>query len=191
VTAAAQATIPGTWPRTAGPPSLSRLRYFVIATAFFGLIGWVAAATLPGWLASRHAYLPGSDEARVFEDTTGIRLVRVGVTGAGGLLEVQYQILNPSKAIDTLQSQPVTPVSSAGSYEGHSSGHNGQAVSLIHEESGSVLNRVFHYSSVVHGDLRPGGTYYQILVNPSEVVASGSLVTVVMGNVRLQHVSVA
>jgi hypothetical protein len=189
---AVEGALSPSWPRPADPIRLTRSRYLAIAAAFLGLTAGILVATFPGWVASRHAYRPGSVEARTFEDRTGIHLVRVGVTGAGGLLQVTYQILDPSKAMDALNAKPGSAAGSGAPYEEPSSSHahKSQSLFLLHEESGSVLNQVFHYSSVSHGDLRPGGTYYQILLNPSEIVAPGSLVTVVMGKVRLQHVTV-
>jgi hypothetical protein len=171
------------------------VRHAVIATAFLFLFGVVVGPAVARWVGSRHTYRPSSVEASVFEDKTGIRLVRVGVTAGGGLVEVQYQILDPSKAIDTLHLQAATGAASGSaspqSIEPFVSAHNHQAVSLVDERSGLVLNQSFHYSSAARGDLRAGGTYYQMLVNSRDVLTAGSLVTVVMGDDRLRHVAAA
>lgn len=92
-----------------------------------GLVLALALAVFIIWMRSG-GQAPGTDLTRVsqavLEETVGVRIVRVAATGAGGLLDLRYQVVDPDKALAVHdQSSPAA---------------------IVDEESGRVLNRVFH-----------------------------------------------
>jgi hypothetical protein len=103
-------------------------------------------------------------------ERAGIRLVRVTVSGGGGLLDLRFQVTDPAKA--GAVHDPATPPA------------------IIDEVSGLVVNRL--YMNHAHsGELKPAVTYYLVFENSGAWVRSGSLVTVLLGNAQVEHVQVA
>ena len=135
------------------------------------LLGAVLSLALPRWLERYAEYDPDSQVAEVFEDRTGIRLVRVALTGGGSFLDVRYQVLDSTKALETFQQTG----------PGHPT--------LVDEAIGSKLVRPF-MGHAPHAKLNEAVTYFVILENPGDVVQPGGTVTVVMGAARLEHVPV-
>lgn len=104
-----------------------------------------------------------------FTETTGVRLVRVTTTAGGGMLDLRYQVVDPDKAgIVHDSDNPPT---------------------IVDEVTGQSASRPWmHHSS--GRTLQAAVTYNELLLNPGGVVKSGSLITVVIGNSRLEHVVV-
>jgi len=100
---------------------------------------------------------------------SGVRLVRVAVTGAGGLLDLRYQVVDPSKAVTVHEAQ--TPPA------------------IIDERTGLVLSRLLmgHAHS---GKLKPAVSYYLIFENTGNWVHHGSEVTVLLGDAQVEHIVV-
>ena len=115
----------------------------------------------------------GQDPAEMvqsaFEDKTGVRVVRVSITGQGGLIDLRYQVVDPDKAA-ILHEREYRPA-------------------LIDEATGKLLNTPWmdHGHS---GTFRAGVTYYDLLVNSAGVLKRGSVVSVVIGDTRLEHARV-
>ena len=104
-----------------------------------------------------------------FEEATGLRVTLVAVTGQGGLIDFRYQVIDPDKAVIT--HDPKRPPT------------------LVDEATGQTYNTPWmqHPHS---GDFTPGVTYYLVLVNPQGGIKPGSVVSVVIGDFRLEHVRV-
>ena len=104
-----------------------------------------------------------------FEEATGVRVTLVAVTGQGGLIDLRYQVIDPDKA--AIVHDPEKPPT------------------IVDEATGQAFDKLWmqHGHS---GELDPGATYYLILVNPQGGVKSGDLVSVLIGNFRLEHVRV-
>ena len=102
-------------------------------------------------------------------ERSGVRLIRVAVTGGGGLLDLRYQVVDPSKAVAVHETQ--TPPA------------------IIDERSGLVLNRLL-MGHAHHGQLKPAVSYYLIFENTGNWVHRGSEVTVLLGNAQVEHVVV-
>jgi hypothetical protein len=104
-----------------------------------------------------------------FQHRSGVRIVRVAVTGAGGLVDLRYQVLDPDAAA-SVHDRSTPP-------------------DLVDERTGVVVNELFMGHSH-HGRLKPAQTYYLIFNNPGNLVRRGSRVTVQLGAARLAHVPV-
>ena len=104
-----------------------------------------------------------------FEEATGVRVALVAVTGQGGLIDFRYQVIDPDKAV--IVHDPEKPPT------------------LVDEATGQTYNTPWmqHPHS---GDFTPGVTYYLVLVNPQGGIKPGSLVSVVIGDFRLEHIEV-
>ena len=102
-------------------------------------------------------------------ERSGVRLVRVAVTAGGGLLDLRYQVVDPSKAVAVHEAR--TPPA------------------IIDERTGLVLNRLL-MGHAHHGVLKPAVTYYLIFENTGNWVRRGSEVTVLLGDAQVEHVVV-
>jgi hypothetical protein len=102
-------------------------------------------------------------------ERSGVRLIRVAVTGGGGLLDLRYQVVDPSKAVTVHEAK--TPPA------------------IIDEHTGLVLNRLL-MGHAHHGQLKPAVSYYLIFENTGNWVRRGSEVTVLLGDAQVEHVVV-
>ena len=100
---------------------------------------------------------------------SGVRVVRVALSGDGGLLDVRYQVVDSDKA-ESIHDAATPPL-------------------LIDERTGAVVNGLL--MGHIHSN-RPkvGLTYYLIFENPGSIVRHGGRVTVQLGDARLAHVPV-
>ena len=99
----------------------------------------------------------------------GIDVNLIGVTAAGGLIEFRYQVVDPDKADQMIRDPSLIPI-------------------LVMEDTGEtlVVGTPHHHVNA----LELGGTYFFLLANAHNAVHDGSLVTLVMGDSRLEHVTV-
>lgn len=102
-------------------------------------------------------------------DRSGVAVTRVAVTGDGGLVDLRYRVVDPTKA-NSLHDQATPPA-------------------VIDEKTGLVVHQLFmdHSHS---GTYHAGITYYLVFNNPRDWVHRGSRVTVLLGNAQLEHVVV-
>ena len=100
---------------------------------------------------------------------SGVRVVRVAVTGDGGLLDLRFQAVDTDRAAAV--HDPATPPE------------------LVDEETGVVVNALL-MGHQHKGRLKAGQIYYLIFNNPGNLVHRGGRVTVVLGDARLPHVRV-
>jgi hypothetical protein len=155
--------------QTSEAPASRRRKLAFIASVV--VLGVIAVATfLPSVISPTHAYDPNSATTKAFEASTGIRIIRVAPTGEVGLVEIQFKIIDPSAA-SNLFGHTVYPT-------------------LIDEGSGRAISNAFMGHSP-HPSYRLGEQGSTLLNDPNHVVVSGSLVTVVLGPYRLQHIPVS
>ena len=102
-------------------------------------------------------------------ERSGVRLVRVAVTGGGGLLDLRYQVVDPNKAV-TVHEKPTPPA-------------------IIDERTGLVLNRLL-MGHAHTGQLKAAVSYYLVFENTGNWVHRGSTVTVLLGKAQVEHVVV-
>ncbi len=99
----------------------------------------------------------------------GIGVELIAVTAAGGLIELKLQVSDPDKADDVMHEEDQLPV-------------------LVDEATGATLIM----SSPPHhrDELQLGGEYFFLLANTRSALQRGSLVTMVVGDARLEHIEV-
>jgi hypothetical protein len=104
-----------------------------------------------------------------FQQRTGVRLVRVAVSGGGGLVDVRYEVLDPTVAASIHDA--------------------GRPPELVDERTGVVVRDLFMGHS--HGGAyKAAQTYFLLFDNPGTLVRRGTRVTVQLGAARLAHVRV-
>ncbi len=99
----------------------------------------------------------------------GIDVNLVAVTAAGGLVELRLQVTDPDKAGEVIHDAAERPV-------------------LVAEDTGQTLamGAPPHHK----GALQLGREYYFLLANAHNALYAGSRVTIVVDDVRLEHVEV-
>jgi hypothetical protein len=102
-----------------------------------------------------------------FERRSGVRIVRVAVSGGGGLLDLRYQVIDPDAAAAI----------------------HGAPPQLVDESTRVVAGELLMGHSH-KGRLRAAQTYYLVFENPGGLVRRGSSVTVQLGAARVAHVPV-
>jgi hypothetical protein len=100
---------------------------------------------------------------------SGVRLVRVAVTGGGGLLDVRYQVVDPDKAA-TVHEAATPPA-------------------VVDEASGLVVSQLLMGHSHT-GPMKAAATYYLVFENPGGWIHRGSSVAVLLGDAQVDHVLV-
>ena len=98
----------------------------------------------------------------------GIEVSLIAVTAAGGLIEFRYQVVDPDKADPVRHDPALLPA-------------------IVVEDTGATLvlqSPPQHHST----ETRLGGTYFVLFPNARNAVHRGSKLTVVIGDVRLEHV---
>jgi hypothetical protein len=113
--------------------------------------------------------LPPAVSAAGLAERSGVRVVRVAVTGAGGLLDVRYQVIDPGKAAE-LHDTTTPPA-------------------IVYEPTGAPIEGLL-MGHAPHGRPKPGVTSILIFVNPGNIVHAGDRVSLVLGRARLEHVVV-
>jgi hypothetical protein len=104
-----------------------------------------------------------------FERRSGVRVVRVTVTGDGGLVDLRYQVINPDAA-DGIHNIATPP-------------------ELVDERTGVVVRDLF-MGHMHHGRLKPAQQYYLVFDNPGNLLRPGTRVTVRLASARTAHVPV-
>ncbi|MBD3783061.1 MAG: hypothetical protein IE926_08920 [Micrococcales bacterium] len=106
--------------------------------------------------------------AEEFGARTGAKISLIGVTAGGGMIELRYQVVDPDKASLLLHQADKRPV-------------------LVVEDTGETLAMVSRPHNH-KAELNLGGTYFFIMANTRNAIHDGSKVTVIIGDVRLEHV---
>jgi hypothetical protein len=102
-----------------------------------------------------------------FQARSGVRISHVAVTGAGGLVDLRFQVLDSSRAASVHSTPPL----------------------LVDERTGVLVNKLF-MDHKHKGQLKAGQSYYLIFNNPGNLVERGSRVTVQLGAARVAHIPV-
>jgi hypothetical protein len=102
-------------------------------------------------------------------ERSGVRVAQLAVSGAGGLVDLRYQVVDADKANGL--HDPATPPL------------------LIEERSGLLVNELL-MGHEHKGRMKAGQSYYLIFVNPGNLVRRGTRMTVQLGDARLAHVRV-
>ena len=167
-----------------GPASPRRSRFRLpgrvrIAGFLAGVLIAAGIGVLALWLPQRSSGQTSAEpppqwqrpavSASGLAERSGVRLIRVAVTGGGGLLDLRYQVLDPSRAVAVHEDK--TPPA------------------IIDERTGLVLNRLL-MGHAHHGQIKPAVSYYLVFENTGNWVRRGSKVTVLLGDAQVEHVVV-
>lgn len=102
-------------------------------------------------------------------ERSGVKLVRVALSGSGGLVDVRYRVIDPDKAA-TVHAGDYPPL-------------------ILDKRSGAIVNQLL-MAHMHHGRPKVGITYYLIFMNPGEVIRRGSRVSIQLGGARVEGVTV-
>jgi hypothetical protein len=98
----------------------------------------------------------------------GIRVKQIGLTADGGILDMRFVVLDPKKA--------------------HQLAHAGVKMRLVVEQDNRLLDSE---AMAPHGGLlRAGSTYFALFRNDGNLLSAGSRVTLEVGDLRLEHLTV-
>jgi hypothetical protein len=152
----------------------TRARILGAATGAAIVLVAIAAHEVPHQLGASRARAqvranPPLLPAAGFQRTTGVRIVRVAVSGGGGLVDLRYQVIDPDRAASL-----------------HDAGNPPE---VVDERTGVVVDSLFMGHSH-QGRLHAAETYYLIFDNPGNLVRRGTRVTVRLGAARVAHVPV-
>jgi hypothetical protein len=103
------------------------------------------------------------------QDRVGVRLQTVATTAGGGLIDLRFQVIDPSKAAAV--HDDATPPT------------------MVDEATGLIVNQLLMGHSHT-GAFAAGQAYYLVFENPGNLVHQGSKVTVLLGDAQLEHVVV-
>ena len=143
-----------------------RWRAWAVIVLALGVAGFLAARTIPSAADVRSGTEAVTPQE--FAAHTGITVSLVGVTAAGGMIEFRYRVLDPDKASLLVHQEDRRPI-------------------IVVEDTGATLV----LSSRPHNnkaELNLGGTYFFLFPNANNAVHDGTKVTIVIGDVRLEHV---
>lgn len=144
----------------------------VLAVALLALAALVLGGRLRGGPSATVAQALPRDPAlldqRALEQAVGVRVVRVSVTGGGGLIDVRYRVVDEQKALAI---------------------HEGDPPALVDERTGLTLDDQW-MGHLMHPTPHLGRTYYLLLLNPGRQLRPGSGVVVRLGDATLPHVLV-
>jgi hypothetical protein len=99
-----------------------------------------------------------------FEEETGIRVLRVAVTAGGGMLDFQYQVIDPDKALIVHDDE--TPPA------------------LISEATNQLIATPFHDHSF--RELHTAVTYHEVIMNGGGLLERGDRITLTLGDSKLE-----
>ncbi len=153
----------------ASPRASARPRWLVV-TAVLALI--LGIAVTARWAFDRPDDIRAGStvvDAQGMAARYGIDVNLLAVTAAGGMVQLRYQVVDPDKADRVVHDPSLAPV-------------------LIVEETGEtiVMNSPPHH----HGnELQLGGTYFFLMANANNAIHRGTVVTLLIGDARLEHVT--
>jgi hypothetical protein len=139
------------------------LRYAVIVA----VVAVVAVVGGGLWAAAHAMQVPGDVTTQsAFEEKWGIHISHIAVVADGGLIDFRFVVLDPDKA---------TPV-----MEVDTRPH------LYVEATGQEVSSLYH---IMHNhDIPAGESHYLIFNNSNGAIQSGTAVSVVLGDMRLEHI---
>lgn len=133
------------------------------------LAAGLLAASVAGQ-ADAAAGPPRTPTDRVVEANSGIRVLAAHVVGAGGIVELTYQVLDPAKASIVEGDVDRTPL-------------------ITDAKTGDQLHDT---AAMRHGHvMRPAGTYFLLYFNKGKVIKPGDVIDVTINGSTLHGVPVS
>ncbi len=141
-------------------------------TTGIGLILLLILA-LAGWLITSQITSDLAQERQVkaiaaFEEETGIRILRIVRTAGGGIIDLQYQVVDPDKAL-IVHDADKPPM-------------------MLEEKSNIIFANPFHEHA--SRELHTAVTYHEMIMNGGGLLQRGSKVTLKVGDSILEHLIV-
>lgn len=142
-----------------------------LITVATGLIAIVIIGLGFWWITPRFTQkMPSTDSTPVaglaLEERWGIRVKQVGVTAEGGLVDLRYTVIDPDKAARMFEDLATVPLITTA---------DGTRIQLT--------SKVKH-----HQQFETGRTYYILYKNPRDAVRAGSIVSVLVGDARVDGI---
>lgn len=140
---------------------------WVLAAAIvlsLALAGWMIASQVIRNLAQTRQ----AAATAAFEEQTGIRILRVVMTAGGGVVDIQYQILNPDKALIVHDDE--------------------NPPAMIDNASGLVIATPFHDHKF--RELHTAVNYHELIMNGGGLLHRGSKITLIVGESKLENLIV-
>ncbi len=106
--------------------------------------------------------------ANQLEALYGIRVTLLGVTAAGGMVDFRFRVLDLEKIEPLLKDSLRMP-------------------RLMAEDSGTLLPEPMHRDLMKHQKLKKGNVYFMLFPNTRDVVKKGRPVSLIIGDLRLEH----
>jgi len=154
----------GRWRERAGRAPVLPVLLGLVATV---LVGYILSVVGTGRAApDPHAAFP---QSAALEEATGVRFSRVAVVGDGGLVMVEYVVLDVEKATAFQADRPHVPVLTSEARAGGT-----QRVSIM--KPGHLI--------------RAGQTYYFVYQNTGQAIRPGETITLRYRAHQLHHVPV-
>jgi hypothetical protein len=132
-----------------------------LAIVIVGLVGWRA------WEVYRPIQLPGAPaSADAVEARWGIRISHIAVIAGGGLIDFRFQVIDPDKAaaLFSLDTRPI----------------------LYAEETGKMVDSLYHPPH--SHNIVAGQSQYFLYNDRGGAIQRGTLVSIVLGDLRLEHI---
>jgi hypothetical protein len=129
-----------------------------------GLGLWMVASQVAGGLSQQRQ----AKAQAAFEEQTGVRILRVVMTAGGGMVDIQYQVLDPDKSL-IMHDDDNPPT-------------------LEDEATGHVVAIPFHDHSF--RELHTAVKYHEIIMNGGGLLRRGSKVRLTVADSRLEHLVV-
>ena len=148
-------------------------RQIDLVLALMAIIGGIVGWQLWWNPANRNPSTNGMPSSSAIEEKYGVRFTLVGVTADGGMVDVRYRVLDPDKAMALM-----------GGMGG--AGDEGASPQLLVE---GVNVRIENSELMSMKQLpEPGSEQFILYANPKGVVVPGTRITIIVGDLRLEHV---
>ncbi len=141
-----------------------KLAIMVGSIVLIFLLAWLFISWNTGGLENKSEAL----SAVAFEEKTGLRVSLIAVTAAGGLVDVRFKVLDVEKVTSLFQDSANVPI-------------------LIVEDSG-VTTLPPDFKGIEDVEFIVNRAYPLLYVNPEGAIQTGTSLTVVIGEYRIEHI---
>ena len=154
---------------TLNPSIESRINWRTASVGLFlifllALAVWMIASQVAGDLSQRRQ----AEAITAFEEKTGIRVLRIVRTAGGGVIDFQYQVVDPDKAL-IVHDADKPPM-------------------MLDEKSNFIFANPFHDHA--NRELHTAVTYHELIMNGNGLLKHGSKITLRVGDSVLEHLIV-
>lgn len=142
------------------------------------LAGLAVAVSIAAWLLLSQPWSgaasssgPSAAAVAAFEEETGVQIVRVVVTGRGGIVDLRYRVIDADRSAIVHD--------------------EAQLPAILDQDTGEVIGDAFMSMWHHHEFPKAGVVYYQLFVNREGLIRPGERVAVRLGGVTLEDVPVS